>query len=88
LVTNSDATYLLGPGTQHFQRLLGYRIARLDVSSLPGTKPAVRLPQPAGLAWPPGPLPSGFSVQPGSATGSSRSKPLSGVIRIAPSPVT
>ena len=31
LLTNSDDAYLLGAGTQHFQRLLGYDIARLRV---------------------------------------------------------
>jgi hypothetical protein len=29
LLTNSDDAYLMSNGTQHFQRLLGYRIARL-----------------------------------------------------------
>jgi hypothetical protein len=31
LLVNSDDAYLLGPGHQYFQRLLGYEIARLDL---------------------------------------------------------
>jgi hypothetical protein len=30
LLVNSDDAYLLGPGHRHFQRLLGYEIARLE----------------------------------------------------------
>ncbi len=37
LLTNSDDAYLMGAGTQHFQRLLGYRITRLR---LPRSAPA------------------------------------------------
>jgi hypothetical protein len=52
LVTNSDPTYLLTPGNQHFQRLLGFRISRLEVSPLTVPAPAAP-PDPTGLAWPP-----------------------------------
>jgi len=40
LLLNSDDAYLLGAGNQHFQRLLGYRIARLRCSGR-----AARLPE-------------------------------------------
>jgi hypothetical protein len=53
LLTNSDDAYRLAAGTQHFQRLLGYRVGRLRISRAPAS-PADRPPQPAGLAWPPG----------------------------------
>jgi hypothetical protein len=33
LLVNSDDAYLLGPGHRHFQRLLGYEIARLQLRS-------------------------------------------------------
>jgi hypothetical protein len=33
LLVNSDDAYLLGAGHQHFQRLLGYEIARLELPS-------------------------------------------------------
>ena len=58
LVTNSDDAYFLGPGHQHFQRLLGYRISRLRItrSSAPSAAP-----QPAGLWWPPAALPCGIA---------------------------
>jgi hypothetical protein len=52
LVANSDDAYRLGPGTQHFQRLLGYRISRLRISRAT-IGPADLPPQPAGLSWPP-----------------------------------
>lgn len=32
LLTNSDDVYLLSPGNRHFQRLLGYEIARLRLA--------------------------------------------------------
>lgn len=54
LLTNSDDAYRLGGGTQHFQRLLGYRISRLCVSRVRGGDPADQAPQPAALSWPPG----------------------------------
>jgi hypothetical protein len=53
LLTNSDDAYRLEAGTQHFQRLLGYRISRLRISRAPAG-PADQPPQPAGLPWPPG----------------------------------
>jgi hypothetical protein len=56
LLTNSDDAYLMGEGTRHFQRLLGYEVARLRVSRS-RRPPKVALPShPAGLAWPPGEL--------------------------------
>jgi hypothetical protein len=45
LLVNSDDAYFLSPGIQYFQRLLGYRVARLQVSrrsprgALPGRAP-------------------------------------------------
>jgi hypothetical protein len=53
LLTNSDDVYRLAAGTQHFQRLLGYRIGRLRISRAP-VGPADQPPEPAGLPWPPG----------------------------------
>ena len=53
LVTNSDDAYRLGPGTQHFQRLLGYEVRRLRLLDPVAAPPAELPPQPAGLDWPP-----------------------------------
>jgi hypothetical protein len=41
LLLNSEDAYVMSPGTQHFQRLLGYRIARLRLPRSAGalTKP-------------------------------------------------
>jgi hypothetical protein len=59
LLTNSPDAYFLGPGHQHFQRLLGYRISRLRIyRSTTAAAPA----QPAGLAWPP--VPQGCGIEP------------------------
>jgi hypothetical protein len=63
LLTNSDNVYRLAAGTQHFQRLLGYRISRLRISRAPAS-PADLPPQPAGLAWPPGAHSCGIGQQP------------------------
>jgi hypothetical protein len=41
LLINSDDAYLMSAGNQYFQRLLGYRIARLRLSR-PAVKPAKR----------------------------------------------
>ena len=41
LLTNSDDAYLLDTGTHHFQRLLGYRIARLKLDRAPLAGPSV-----------------------------------------------
>jgi hypothetical protein len=63
LLTNSDDAYFMGPGNQHFQRLLGYEIARLRVSRR-ARPPLIELPvQPAGLSWPPGQLSCGLAAQ-------------------------
>jgi hypothetical protein len=52
LLVNSDAAYLLAPGTQHFQRLLGYQVARLRI--LPPERPrTIRFPAPSKRAWRP-----------------------------------
>jgi hypothetical protein len=52
LVTNSDDAYFLAPGNQHFQRLLGFQISRLEIADAPDLAP-VSPPHPAGLRWPP-----------------------------------
>lgn len=48
LLVNCDDVYRLDPGTQYFQRLLGYEIARLKVTKLPAPHatltPAAALP--------------------------------------------
>jgi hypothetical protein len=62
LLTNSPDAYLLGPGHQHFQRLLGYRISRLRITSSTGPGPADP-PQPAGLPWPPAALTCGIVLR-------------------------
>lgn len=61
LVTNSDDAYRLGTGTHHFQRLLGYRVSRLRISSLSAAGADLR-PQPAGLCWPPAALSCGIDA--------------------------
>jgi hypothetical protein len=64
LVTNSDDAYFLAPGNQHFQRLLGFRISRLEVADEPGLAP-VSPAHPAGLRWPPeAPQTCGIAPQP------------------------
>ncbi|MBS1883560.1 MAG: hypothetical protein JSS97_11465 [Actinobacteria bacterium] len=60
LLTNSDDAYRLAPGAQHFQRLLGYQISHLRVSTFPGDRIGDLPPQPAGLSWPPAPLSCGI----------------------------
>jgi hypothetical protein len=52
LVTNSDDAYFLAPGNQHFQRLLGFQIRRLEVDRAHDLAP-LRSLHPAGLRWPP-----------------------------------
>jgi hypothetical protein len=64
LVTNSDAAYRLAPGTQHFQRLLGYEVSRLRIVRLPASSGAATPPHPAGLSWPPDSLTCGHAGQP------------------------
>jgi hypothetical protein len=50
LLVNSDEAYTLSAGNQHFQRLLGYDIARVRISPAPGpsrvvfTAPSLELP--------------------------------------------
>jgi hypothetical protein len=61
LLTNSDDAYRLAAGTQHFQRLLGYRISRLRVSQVPAGL-TERPPEPAGLPWPTGVNSCGIST--------------------------
>jgi hypothetical protein len=56
LLVNSDDAYLLGQGTWHFQRLLGYEIARLRLSRSARAAEITLPPHPAGLSWPPGRL--------------------------------
>jgi hypothetical protein len=52
LVTNSENAYLLGAGNQHFQRLLGFDVSRIDVSRAADLgRPSSA--HPAGLRWPP-----------------------------------
>lgn len=52
LLTNTENVYLLAPGHQHLQRLLGFQISRLRVirSTAPPPAPSTH---PAGLRWPP-----------------------------------
>lgn len=52
LLTNTENVYLLAPGHQHLQRLLGFHISRLQVTESTGPPPA-RSAHPAGLRWPP-----------------------------------
>ncbi|HTT96136.1 MAG TPA: hypothetical protein VMF55_15805 [Solirubrobacterales bacterium] len=52
LLTNGENAYLLPPGHQHFQRLLGFEISRLRVSGSPAPAPAPPS-DPAALQWPP-----------------------------------
>jgi hypothetical protein len=52
LVTNSEDAYFIGPGNQHFQRLLGFGISRLRISRSPRPTP-ISSSHPAGLLWPP-----------------------------------
>lgn len=51
LLTNSEDAYLMSSGAQHFQRLLGYDIARLRVRPMHWVQPESP-PHPAGLQWP------------------------------------
>ncbi len=59
LVTNGPPAYSLGTGHQYFQRLLGYRLARLRVTVAPASNE--QRPQPAGLPWPPTALTCGIA---------------------------
>jgi hypothetical protein len=52
LLTNSEDAYLLAPGHQHLQRLLGFQISRLRVSEATAPPPTAST-HPAGLRWPP-----------------------------------
>jgi hypothetical protein len=52
LLINSEPAYLLTPGNQHFQRLLGFQISRLAIRETLDPAP-VQPAQPAGLCWPP-----------------------------------
>jgi len=54
LVTNSDDAYLMGPGNQHFQRLLGYRVSRLRIAPRAHAPRVAQASHPAALSWPPG----------------------------------
>jgi hypothetical protein len=51
LLSNSDDVYRLGPGARHFQRLLGYQIARLRVPR-PGAANRAVSPARASQRWP------------------------------------
>jgi hypothetical protein len=62
LVTNSDDAYFLTPGNQHFQRLLGFRISRLEISRSPAS--AAAPPQPSGLSWESPTLTCGIAARP------------------------
>jgi hypothetical protein len=53
LLTNSEDSYRLPAGNQHFQRLLGYRVMRLRLTRLRGVAVVAEDREPAGLAWPP-----------------------------------
>jgi hypothetical protein len=46
LLVNSEPAYLLPPGAQHFQRLLGYDVARLRLRRAPSAR-TIALPAPA-----------------------------------------
>jgi hypothetical protein len=50
LVANTDDAYFLAPGTQHFQRLLGFQITRLRITGSTARPDSPR-PQPSGLCW-------------------------------------
>jgi hypothetical protein len=52
LLTNSEDAYLLAAGNQHFQRLLGFRISRINVADATDPPPSPST-HPAGLRWPP-----------------------------------
>jgi hypothetical protein len=56
LLTNSDDAYLMGPGNQHFQRLLGYRVSRLRIAHRARAPGVAQPSHPAALSWPPGEL--------------------------------
>lgn len=76
LVTNSDAAYRLAPGTQHFQRLLGYQVSRLRISRIAGSPASAPRSHPAGLSWPPDSLTCGLAAPADPAVPASpRSKP-------------
>ena len=50
LLVNSDDAYLMSAGAQHFQRLLGYEVARLRL--LPPARPrTIPAPVPAKASW-------------------------------------
>jgi hypothetical protein len=52
LLVNSDDAYLMSAGNQHFQRLLGYEVARLRV--LPPARPrTITAPGPVKAPWRP-----------------------------------
>ena len=56
LLTNSEDSYRLSAGAQHFQRLLGYEVMSLRLTRARGPSPLAARPDPAALAWPPGQL--------------------------------
>jgi hypothetical protein len=64
LLTNTENVYLLAPGQQHFQRLLGFNISRLRLSRSTDPPPAAST-HPAGLRWPPEePFTCGIALKP------------------------
>jgi hypothetical protein len=52
LLTNTENVYLLAPGHQYLQRLLGFSISRLLITP-PTAPPPAPSSHPAGLRWPP-----------------------------------
>ncbi len=64
LLTNGEPAYRLGPGTHHFQRLLGYRLGRLRIVLPRPTTMVPPPPQPAALAWPELPMTCGIARTP------------------------
>jgi hypothetical protein len=42
LLVNGDDAYLMAPGTQHFQRLLGYEVVRLRLRRAPESPDGVQ----------------------------------------------
>jgi hypothetical protein len=56
LLINGEEAYSLGAGARHFQRLLGYEIARLRPTKPTRAHLGRSRPEPACLSWPPVPM--------------------------------